>query len=108
MRKGLGALELHFLHIQLSLSLAEELTLGPKQCNTQRKRMGNACSGWLNRVSHKYTICSVFSKTMMEPIMKVNNSIIKPTGEVTSTLRKRKNPTVHAPSATQHIRFIRL
>jgi hypothetical protein len=39
-RKGLGALELHFLCIQLSLSLAEDLTLGPKQYNTQTERMG--------------------------------------------------------------------
>lgn len=38
--KRLRAVELHFPSTQLSLSVAEELTLGPKQYSTQAERMG--------------------------------------------------------------------
>lgn len=40
MRKGLRALELHFLDTQLSLLVAEELTLGLEQYNTQTELRG--------------------------------------------------------------------
>lgn len=39
-RKGLRALELHFLNTQLSLLVAEELTLGLEQYNTQTELRG--------------------------------------------------------------------
>lgn len=49
---------------------------------------------------------------MMDQIMKVNDSIMKPTGELTLYLGEGKKNQQYKyrkkPSATQHIQFIRL
>lgn len=90
MREGLRALELRFLNTQLSLLVAEELALGLEQCNTQTELSGQK---YLLRWLKQGKLCSAFSKAMMDQIMKVNDSIMKPAGELTLDLGEGKNPT---------------
>lgn len=100
--KRSGGLGIAFLSHSAESVTGSRIHTGTQQWDTQTESMGNARWGWSNRVSHKYTMCSVFSRTVTDLIMKVNNSILKPTGELTSTLRERKHPAVRTLSHIAH------